>query len=133
MRCLKPVVPRTYINGVEFNDLLAPLPLGIAAGLVLGKQLGIFGLAWLAIRSKLASMPKDVSWLHIYGLSCLAGIGFTMSLFIGGLAFVDAQQIEAVKMGVLAGSVVSALVGLAVLAAAARASADLAIREKAVA
>ena len=113
--------------------MLAPLPLGIAAGLVVGKQLGIFGFAWLAIRGKLASMPKDVSWLHIYGLSCLAGIGFTMSLFIGGLAFAEPQQIDAVKMGVLAGSLVSALLGLAVLAAASRSEAVGPVREKTVA
>jgi len=120
-------------GGVELQDMLAPLPLGIAAGLVVGKQLGIFGFAWLAIRGKLASMPKDVSWLHIYGLSCLAGIGFTMSLFIGGLAFAEPQQIDAVKMGVLAGSLVSALLGLAVLAAASRSEAVGPVREKTVA
>ncbi|GGC16699.1 Na(+)/H(+) antiporter NhaA [Novosphingobium marinum] len=106
--------------GAGAEALFAPLSLGIAAGLVLGKQLGIFGSCWLAVRFGIASLPPQVGWRHVYGLSCLAGIGFTMSLFIGGLAFVDPAQIDAVKMGVLTGSIISALVGLTVLAGASR-------------
>lgn len=109
--------------GVSFADagfdaLVAPLSLGIAAGLVIGKQIGIFGACWIAAKTKLATLPPEVTWRHIYGLACLAGIGFTMSLFIGGLAFADPEQIAAVKMGVLSGSIVSALFGLIVLARA---------------
>ena len=111
--------------GVSFagagpEALFAPLSLGIAAGLVVGKQSGIFGACWLAAKSGLATMPHEVTWRHVYGLSCLAGIGFTMSLFIGGLAFADPSQIDAVKMGVLTGSMVSAIIGMVVLAGAPR-------------
>ncbi|WP_370032388.1 Na+/H+ antiporter NhaA [Qipengyuania mesophila] len=101
--------------GAGFDALFAPLSLGIAAGLVIGKQVGVFGACWFAAKTGLASLPDDVSWRHIFGLACLAGIGFTMSLFIGGLAFVDPGQIDAVKLGVLSGSLVSALLGMAVL------------------
>lgn len=106
--------------GVSFADvgvdaLFAPLSLGIAMGLVVGKQLGIFGASWIAIRTGLASKPEGVSFVQLYGLSCMAGIGFTMSLFIGGLAFDGPDQIDAVKMGVLTGSLASAIIGMAVL------------------
>ena len=103
------------LSGITLGDTLAPLPLGIAAGLIVGKQIGIFGFAWVAIRNKWASLPPGMCWQHIYGLSCLAGIGFTMSLFIGGLAFDAPEQIDAVKLGVLGGSIMSALIGLSVL------------------
>ena len=108
--------------GAGLEALFAPLSLGIAAGLVVGKQIGVFGACWLAAKTKLASMPPEVTWRHIYGLSCLAGIGFTMSLFIGGLAFIDPDQIDAVKMGVLVGSLISAVIGMTVLATAPRAA-----------
>ncbi len=101
--------------GIEFSDLLAPVPLGIAAGLFLGKQLGIFGAAWIAIRLGVASMPEGLSWRHVYGVSLLAGVGFTMSLFIGTLAFSDPAQRDAVRIGVLLGSILSAVAGYAVL------------------
>lgn len=107
--------------GAGLADLVAPLSLGIALGLVIGKQLGIFGACWIAIRTRYASMPDGVTFRQLYGLACLAGIGFTMSLFIGGLAFTDPGQIDAVKMGVLSGSLISALIGLAILATAPRA------------
>jgi len=106
--------------GAGIDALLAPLSLGIAAGLVVGKQLGIFGACWLAVKSGLATLPAGVGLRHVYGLSCLAGIGFTMSLFIGNLAFVDPGQIAAVKFGVLGGSLVSALAGILVLRFAVR-------------
>ena len=101
--------------GAGLDASLAPLSLGIAAGLVIGKQLGIFGACWLAVKAGWARLPEGVGFRHVYGLSCLAGIGFTMSLFIGNLAFADPQQIAAVKFGVLGGSLVSAITGIVVL------------------
>lgn len=106
------------LTGVSFTDLLAPLPLGIAAGLVLGKQLGVFGATFLAVKAGLANRPTGANWAHIYGVACLTGIGFTMSLFIGTLAFGDAALLDQVRLGVLSGSVVSALLGVAILMAA---------------
>lgn len=103
------------IEGVGMAQLLSPLPLGIALGLFLGKQAGIFAAVWLAARFKLASRPKDASWSQVYGVSLLCGIGFTMSLFIGGLAFAGPAMGDAVKIGVLMGSLASALCGYAVL------------------
>jgi Na+:H+ antiporter, NhaA family len=103
------------LNGVGVGDLLAPLPLGIALGLFVGKQLGIFASIWLAVKLRLATRPKDASWMQVYGVSLLCGIGFTMSLFIGGLAFTDASNGDAVKIGVLMGSVASALCGYLLL------------------
>ena len=104
--------------GAGLDALFAPLSLGIAAGLVLGKQIGIFGACWIAAKSGLASLPSGITLRHIYGLSCLAGIGFTMSLFIGNLAFANPDSIDAVKLGVLAGSLVAAIAGMVILRAA---------------
>lgn len=101
--------------GISPADLLAPLPLGIALGLLLGKQIGIFGFAYLAVKTGLAKLPENVRWTQIYGLSLLAAIGFTMSLFIGNLAFADPAQVDAVKLGVLSGSLVAALCGYFIL------------------
>ena len=103
------------LSGLSVADLLAPLPLGIALGLFVGKQLGVFSFAWLAIKSGLATRPQGLSWTHIYGASLLAGVGFTMSLFIGGLAFADPEQQNAVRLGVMVGSVTSAVLGYIVL------------------
>jgi Na+:H+ antiporter, NhaA family len=94
---------------------LATLPVAIALGLFLGKQIGIFGSVWLAVKLKIAAKPADANWAQIYGVSLLCGIGFTMSLFIGGLAFPGATEAEGVKIGVLMGSLLSALAGYAVL------------------
>ncbi len=96
-------------------DIASPLPLAIALGLFLGKQLGIFSAVWLSVRAGLAVRPANANWLQVYGVSVLCGIGFTMSLFIGGLAFSDPYMSDGVKMGVLAGSLCSALAGYAVL------------------
>ncbi len=93
----------------------APLPLAIALGLFVGKQVGVFGSVWLAVKLKLATRPSKASWPQVYGVSLLCGIGFTMSLFIGGLAFPDQPAADAVKIGVLMGSLLSAVVGVAVL------------------
>ena len=118
------------LAGLSLADLLAPLPLGIAAGLVLGKQLGVFGLVWVMVRLGLAQLPHGVRWAHVYGVACLAGIGFTMSLFIGGLSFADQALMNQVRLGVLAGSVISALAGYAVLMLAGR-EADAPARQEA--
>lgn len=112
------------LGGLEFADLLAPLPLGIALGLLIGKQLGIFGFAFIAVKTGLARLPENVGWRQIHGVSLLAAIGFTMSLFIGNLAFDSAAQVDAVKIGVLAGSVIAALAGFFLLKAGLPAAAD---------
>lgn len=98
--------------------LVTPMTVGLALGLFLGKQLGVFGAALLAIGLKLARRPTGARWLELYGVSLLCGIGFTMSLFIGGLAFdpADAAAQSQVRIGVAAGSILSTLAGMAVLA-----------------
>jgi len=110
-------------SGLSLDQAFAPLVLGIALGLFLGKQIGVFGAAWLATRLRLADKPTGASWMQLYGVSMLCGIGFTMSLFIGALAVPGAvdspQQIE-VKLGVLGGSLLSACVGAIFLHLAAR-------------
>lgn len=104
------------LSGLGLDAIVAPLPLGIAAGLVLGKQLGIFGAVWLTVRLGWAQRPRGSTWLQLWGLSLLCGIGFTMSLFIGALAFPAAPLlIEEAKIGVLMGSLVAAVLGFAVL------------------
>ena len=104
------------LAGVDPASLLAPLPLGIAAGLFLGKQIGIFGAVGLAVRFGLAPLPQGTTWLQIYGMATLCGIGFTMSLFIGALAFPgDPALVEQAKIGTLIGSFASALAGYALL------------------
>ena len=103
--------------GISPSDLLAPLPLGIALGLLIGKQIGIFGFAYVGVKAGFAKLPENVGWKQIHGLSLLAAIGFTMSLFIGNLAFADAALVDAVKLGVLSGSLVAALLGFFILKA----------------
>lgn len=105
---------------IELSALFAPLPLGIALGLLIGKQLGIVGFAWLTTKTGIATLPEGVSWMQMWGLSLIAGIGFTMSLFIGNLAFTSPEQIAAVKLGVLSGSLISALAGVLILRKAAK-------------
>ncbi|MCW3834759.1 Na+/H+ antiporter NhaA [Sphingomonas canadensis] len=109
------------LAGVTPATLLEPLPLGIAAGLLLGKQIGIFGCIWAAEKAGFAPRPGNAGWAQIYGVALLAGIGFTMSLFIGGLAFPYQPELaDSVKIGVLAGSLLSAVAGFLVLRLAAR-------------
>ena len=110
------------LKGMTFNDLLAPLPLGIALGLIVGKQVGVFGLTMLMVKTGIAKMPHGATALHIYGISCLAGVGFTMSLFIGGLSFADAEMMNQVRLGVLSGSIVSGILGYSALMLASRQS-----------
>jgi NhaA family Na+:H+ antiporter len=92
-----------------------PIVLGIIFGLCLGKPIGIMLFAWLATRMRLAALPSQVGWPHLLGVSLLCGIGFTMSLFIASLAFVDAGPLDAAKLGILAGSLISGVAGALVL------------------
>ncbi len=103
------------LSGITFATVISPLPMGIMLGLFLGKQIGIFFSIWACVHFGIAAKPRDASWQQIYGVALLCGIGFTMSLFIGGLAFSDPVQNDAVKIGVLLGSIASALTGWAVL------------------
>ena len=109
--------------GLSIEAALTPLMLGIAAGLFVGKQLGVFGFAWLASALKIGKRPTDATWAQLYGVSMLCGIGFTMSLFIGVLAFpgaVDSPEQVQIKLGVLLGSFLSAVVGVLLLSVAGR-------------
>jgi len=100
------------LNGFNLNSLLSPVPLGIILGLFVGKQIGVFLFSMVSIKLKIAEMPNNSNWINFYAVGILTGIGFTMSLFIGNLAFTDdAQYIDGVKIGVLAGSLLSTLVG----------------------
>jgi NhaA family Na+:H+ antiporter len=104
------------LGGVGFAALTQPVTLGSALGLFLGKQIGIFGAVWLAVKAGLARKPSGASWSQIYGLALLCGIGFTMSLFIGLLAFGASEELQdQTKVGVLVGSFLSAVLGWLVL------------------
>jgi len=104
------------LSGLGVDELLSPLPLGVAAGLFFGKQFGIFASIWLCVKTGFATMPRGATWTQVYGMALLCGIGFTMSLFIGALAFPgQALLIEEAKIGILAGSLVSAVVGFLLL------------------
>ena len=95
--------------------MIAPIPLGIAAGLFIGKQIGIFGSTWIAVKLGIGEMPQGASWRQVYGTAVLGGVGFTMSLFIGTLAFPDPAYAVAVRAGVLVGSILSAVLGYELL------------------
>jgi NhaA family Na+:H+ antiporter len=103
------------VNGGFLTGLGEPVALGVVLGLVVGKQVGVFGFSWLAVKLRWAEQPEGVSWPHIYGGAAVAGIGFTMSLFVTELAFREHANLAAAKMGVLSASLVAALVGAAVL------------------
>jgi NhaA family Na+:H+ antiporter len=104
------------LSDISASALFAPVPLGVALGLFFGKQLGVSIFAWAAIRAGLANLPANATWRQFYGVAILCGIGFTMSLFIGLLAFPTAPELhDAIKLGVLAGSILSALLGAALL------------------
>ena len=103
------------LTGLSLADLLDPLPLGIALGLLLGKQVGVFGICYLLVKSGIAKLPHGANWAHVWGVACLAGIGFTMSLFIGGLSFESQELMNQVRIGVLSGSVVSGIMGFVIL------------------
>ncbi|HEX4893558.1 MAG TPA: Na+/H+ antiporter NhaA [Hyphomicrobiaceae bacterium] len=108
------------LSGVSLASLAEPIPLGIMLGLVVGKTLGIAGASWIAIRLGWCRMPDGANWTQMLGLSMLGGIGFTMSLFIGMLAFPDPSYAASIRIGVLSGSVLAAIAGSAVLIAASR-------------
>lgn len=99
------------LKGITLQDAFSSLPLGIALGLFLGKQIGVFGVTWLMVKAGLARLPHGTNWVQIWGTACLAGIGFTMSLFIGSLSFDDNALMNEVRLGVLSGSALSAIVG----------------------
>ena len=103
------------LAGITLSDLLAPLPLGIALGLFLGKQIGVFCLSWIAVKLRLAKLPTGATWPQVYGIACLTGVGFTMSLFIGTLAFEGDETLNAVRLGVLMGSIASGVLGFTLL------------------
>jgi len=104
------------LENLSINSLLSPVPLGILCGLFFGKQFGVFIFAFFSVKLKLAEMPSNSNWIKLYGVGILTGIGFTMSLFVGNLAFVDyPNSLPGVKIGVLAGSTLSALVGYVLL------------------
>ena len=104
------------LDGVNLESLLSPVPLGIVLGLFVGKQIGVFLFSIIAIKLKIAQMPNNANWMSFYAVGILAGIGFTMSLFIGNLAFVEnIEYIDGVKIGVLTGSLLSTLIGYGLL------------------
>ena len=104
------------LEGLSLSSLLLPVPLGILLGLFVGKQVGVMIFSFIAVRTGVAQMPDNSSWLSLYGVSVLTGIGFTMSLFVGNLAFAEnIQYIDGVKIGVLAGSLLSTLFGYFIL------------------
>jgi len=104
------------LDGLTFGSLLNKVPLGIVLGLFVGKQLGVFVFSYISIKLKIAQMPNNSNWLNFYGVGILTGIGFTMSLFVGNLAFVEnIQYMDGVKIGVLSGSLLSTVFGYLLL------------------
>ena len=104
------------LEGLSLSSLMTPVPLGILCGLFFGKQIGVLLFSYLAIKLKYAEAPNNSNWLSIYGVSILTGIGFTMSLFVGNLAFVEnTQYMDGVKIGVLTGSLLSTVFGYLLL------------------
>ena len=102
--------------GMSLSSLQNPVPLGVALGLFVGKQVGVFAFAWAAIKTGLADLPANATWPQLYGVALLCGIGFTISLFIGLLAFPTSADLQdATKLGVLLGSILSGLIGAALL------------------
>ena len=106
------------LKGVTLENFIHPVPLGIALGLLIGKTAGVFGLTWLAIKCKMATLPTGAGWGQVLGVAILCGIGFTMSLFVGSLAYVPGVSEFAGedRMGILTGSILSAFIGYAVMA-----------------
>ena len=104
------------LEGLSLSSLLNPVPLGILMGLFFGKQIGVLLFSYVSVKLKFADMPNNSNWLSVYGVSILTGIGFTMSLFVGNLAFVEnTQYIDGVKIGVLTGSLLSTVFGYFIL------------------
>ena len=107
------------IIGLGSEHLFHPVPLGIALGLFLGKQIGVFGFCWFAIKLNLSRLPDGISWMSLYGTAAICGIGFTMSLFIGSLAFEDSgiNNIFDERLGIIIGSLASGIIGYLILRA----------------
>ena len=104
------------LEGLSLLSLLNPVPFGILMGLFFGKQIGVLLFSYVSVKLKFADMPNNSTWLSVYGVSILTGIGFTMSLFVGNLAFAEnLQYIEGVKIGVLSGSLLSTIFGYLLL------------------
>jgi len=101
------------VTGMSMDQILGPVPVGVALGLLVGKQLGVFGLCWLGIKSGIAKLPENVNWMQLYGIAILCGVGFTMSMFIGSLAFEGANSpyLYQDRIGILGGSFIAALLG----------------------
>lgn len=108
------------LAGLSLADLAQPVPLGIMAGLFIGKQIGVFGFSWLAVRVGAAALPGDVNWRQVYGVSLLCGIGFTMSLFVASLAFPAGAFQGLERLGILSGSLLAGLAGYGLLRMSAR-------------
>jgi len=110
------------LAGMNLESFTHPVPLGIAVGLLLGKTVGVFGLTWVAIKLRMAALPAGANWAQLLGVAILCGIGFTMSLFVGSLAFVPGSSDYAGmdRMGILTGSFFAAVIGYAVTAMASR-------------
>ncbi len=102
-------------QGIGYDSFYEPVKLGISSGLFFGKQIGVFVLLWLTVKLGIAKMPNTVTWFQLYGISVLSGIGFTMSLFIGSLAFEHSGFDAPIRLGVLTGSILSAVVGYGLL------------------
>jgi len=104
-------------TGLGLENVLHPVPVGIALGLFVGNQIGVFGFCWLAIKLGLARLPQDMSWLTLYGTSALCGVGFTMSLFIGSLAFEETgvNMLFDERIGIVIGSLMAGVLGYLVL------------------
>jgi len=103
------------LDGNPLTQTPDPVGIGVILGLVLGKQIGVVGFSWLAIQNRWADLPDGVNWRQIWGVSCLAGIGFTMSLFITELAFDDPHQIGEAKLGILVASLFAGILGYWIL------------------
>ncbi len=113
------------LQGMTLGSLFSGIPLGIAAGLFIGKQIGVFGFSYAAVRAGICEMPQGTKWVQIYGLSMLTGIGFTMSLFVGTLAYESIEYASAVRVGVLSGSLFSAVGGYLLLLVTGTAEAEV--------
>ena len=103
------------LKGLSVEMFTEPIVLGIALGLFFGKQIGVFTITYISVILRVCTLPKDITWSQYYGLGLVAGIGFTMSLFIGGLAFEDDHIQTLVRLGVISGSLLSGLLGFGVL------------------
>ncbi|MCY1449387.1 Na(+)/H(+) antiporter NhaA [compost metagenome] len=110
------------LSGVSLESFTHHVPMGIAVGLLLGKTLGVFGFAWVMIKAGMAALPAGANWGQVLGVAILCGIGFTMSLFVGSLAFVPGSSEYAGmdRMGILTGSILAALIGYGITALSSR-------------